>query len=107
VVREHYTRSNGRTVSPCAECQLQQQKDRHDRIRTNPAQMDAQREKWKRYKKIQRLALSPPNPAGADAQPKGIIPQETIADRKARRRRRRRTQRPPASQDGMDSGLVG
>jgi len=105
VVGEHYTRATGRVISPCAECQLQKQKDRQDAIRADPEKREVQRDKWARYKRRQRLAALPPDPAGATADPQVNPLKEGLDARLARRNRRRR--RPPAPPETMDDGLEG
>jgi hypothetical protein len=99
-VSEHYTRTNGRVVSPCIACQIEKQRVRLKDVRKDPYKLAEQREKWKKYKAIQRLGQKPPEPVDENERPVGKTVWETQKERnkmraRAKKRRRRPLQPPP------------
>ena len=95
--REHYTRRNGRVISPCCECQIAKAKTRQDNIRADPDALDKQRDQWQRIKKRQRMIER--GEVGTHTAEPAIQPASIPMSERVKRRRRRReaasTQPPP------------
>jgi len=126
--REHYTRRNGRLISPCAECQIDKAKARQSAIRDDPAKLERQRQEWTRIKKRQRVIYNGQTgtqTAEPEVQP-GSIPMSERRRRRARQRAagtpepsappisaeaplrlRRRPRRPAPTTPSMENGLDG